>query len=225
MRTKNDYVFITSEQWFDRLSLKNPIETLDHKLQEFYPEFYNVNYDLRLLISKTPTETEREYFAYNDYLDRFGSSDIEVFKKLAETGSNKNIFLNGFRQEHFEYLAPYIKETTEILYLFKCPKIYDLSLLSEFKQLKCVHIFWNNSLKNLWNMENNKELSVLSFISVSKISSIDTLINSNVEYITIDSSDNVGNEKECLLKSVEAFSNISKLKHLNLHYKNIKVYY
>lgn len=222
---KNDYVFITSEQWFDSVSQKNPINTLDHKLRDFYPEFYSVNYDLRLLVSKAPAEIEIQFFAYNDYLDRFGANDIEVLKKAAETGNNKNVFLNGFRQEHFEYLVPYIKETTEILYLFKCPKIHDLSLLSEFKKLKCVHIFWNNSLKNLWNMRNNRKLSVLSFISVSKISGIDTLINSNVEYITIDSSDNVGNEKECSLENVETLNYVSNLKHLNLNYKNIKIDY
>lgn len=222
---KNKYLFITNEKWFEDTRFKNPIHLFDHKLEKYYPEFYNANYDLRLLATELPTKKEREFFIYNDCRDEYGESDISVLKVAAENSNSRNVFLNGFHQEHFEYLAPYIKDSTEILYLFKCQRIKDLSLLSEFKNLKCVHIQWNNSLECLWDMKRNKNLSVISFVQVSKIRNVSPLLNSNVEYVALDSMDNSGNKKECLIEDLEVFNKIPNLKHLNLCYIKVSVDY
>lgn len=223
MKTK--YLFITNNEWFDDTRFKNPIYAFDSKLKECYPEFYEINYDLHFLATKEPTKEEREFFIYNDYRDKYGESDITVLKNAAENSISKNIFLNGFRQEHFDYLAPFIKETAEILYLFKCPKIKDLSLLSEFKNLKCVIVEWNNTMEKLWNMENNKKLSVISFVSISKIRDVSTLLSSTVEYVKLDSMGNSGDKKECLIDNIEIFNKVPNLKHLSLCYKKVNIDY
>lgn len=223
MKTK--YLFITNGNCFEDTIFSNPIHLFDHKIENYYPEFYKVNYDLRLLAIKEPTKEEREFFVYNNYPDKYGDSDISVLKVAAENSNSKNIFLNGFRQEHFEYLVPYIKDTAEILYLFKCEKIKDLSFLSEFKNLKCIHIQWNNALECLWNMKKNKDLSVISFVNVSKIRDVSLLLNSNVEYIALDSMDNSGNKKDCLIEDLEVFNKMPNLKHLTLCYKKVNIDY
>ena len=221
---KNKYIYITSSEWFETGTLKNPIVFLDQKIQNTYPELYSLVYDVKLLVTKPPTHFEKSVPFYNDYRERYGNSDISVLESATKAGPAKNIFLNGFCQEHFEYIAPFIKDTVEVLYFFKCPKIHDLSVLSEFKKLKCVFMYWNNSLESLWDMSNNKDLKVVSFLYITKLLEIDYLINSNVEYITFDSSDNSGNRKDMLFnKSI--FDEIPKLKHLTLTYKSYDIDY
>lgn len=211
---KKKYVYITAEERFEDFPRRNPIRFLDHKLEHIYPEFYVVDYDLRLLA----TEVESDLRGYHDIWERHGDPDIEVLADAAKKRPAKNVFLNGFRQEHLEYIAPYIKDTVEVLYFFKCPKIKDLSVLSEFKELRCVLIFWNNALETLWDMSTNTKLKVISFEFVTKLREIETLKKSSVEYATFDSADNCGNRKEMLFDR-SVFADVPKLKHLTLAYK------
>ena len=217
MRSKS--IFITSPDWFESTSLRNPVRTLDHKLELHFPDYYSVNYDTKLLASKEATATEKQFPFYNDYRERFGSSDISVLDAAIAEG--RSVFLNGFNQEQLLYIAPRLRETLEIIYFFKCPKIYDLSVLSQFRKLKCVHIYWNNSLERLWDMSGNKALQVLSFVSITKLSDIAALKESCVEYICFDSSDNSGHVKECLFNQ-SVFRDLPNLKHLSLAYSDLK---
>lgn len=225
MPVSKKYVYITDKEWFESCGFANPIEFPDHKLEELYPQFYKGDYDLRLLVSDAPTKAERDFFAYNDYRDRYGSFDIEVVKTAAQNSPSKNIFLNSFRQEHFEYLAPFIKDTAEMLYLFKCRQIKNLSVLSDFKKLRCVLILGNNSLEELWDMRENKDLTVISLEYTTKLSEIDALRESNVEYFTLDSMDNSGNKTEFLISDVSIFDEVPKLKHLKLVFRKVDVDY
>lgn len=218
-------VFITDKQWFETTSLSNPIATLDNKLEKTYPEYFSVNYDLRLLATDAPDEEERSFPFYNDYRDRYASADISVLKEAAKSSPSKNVFLNSFNQQCFDYIAPYIKDTAEVLYLYKCRFIKDLSALSDFKNLKCLHIYGNNSLKELWDMKNNSNLKVLSFIYVTKLQHLTDISQSQVEYITIDSTDNSGNVKDCTIDDVKIFDEIPKLKHLTLTFKGYNTDY
>ncbi len=117
------------------------------------------------------------------------------------------------------HIAPKIKDTAEVIYFFKCPKIKDLSILSKFKNLKCVHIFWNNSLESLWKMKDNKHLKVISFEAISKLKNIETLRDSSVEYIHLDSSDNNGNRKPVFFDPI-FFEQMQHIKHISLRYKD-----
>ena len=136
---KSRSIFITSPDCFESTSLRNPVRTLDHTLKLHFPDYYRVNYDTKLLADKEATATEKQFPFYNDYRERFGSPDISVLDAAITEG--RSIFLNGFNQEQFLYIAPRLRETAEIIYFFKCPKIYDLSALSQFANLKCVHIY------------------------------------------------------------------------------------
>lgn len=216
---KNNYLYVIK----DALS-QNSSQTVlasDNKLNEFYPDYYEAVYDLKLLVTRKPTEAEKNSPIYNGIYEKIGSDDITVLKDSALKEKAKRVFLNGFRQEHFDYIAPYIKETTEVLYLFKCPKIKDLSALSEFRRLRCLSVYWNDSIEKLWNMENNRELEVLSFVSISKLRDVSSLKNSNVKYVTFDSADNSGNRKDCLIEDMSVFEQMPQLNHLNLVYKNV----
>lgn len=223
MRKK--YVFITSEEWFETTSLSNPIVALDNKLENVFPEYFSVNYDLRLLAADIPAKEEKSCPFYNDYRDKYGSTDISVLKEAAMSSPSKNIFLNSFNQECFDYIAPYIKDTAEILYLFKCRSIKDLSALSDFPNLKCLHIYGNNSIKELWDLKNNTKLKALSFIYVTKLQRLIGISQSKVEYITIDSLDNSGNGKNCTIDDIKIFDEIPNLKHLELVFNDCNIDY
>lgn len=192
---------------------------LDHKLSDQYPQFHKNDYDLKLCACKAPTEAEKNFFIFNDYRERYGCADISVLRDTALQSPCKSVLLNGFRQKHLEYLAPYIRDTVELLYLFKCNTISDLSVLSTFPNLKCVLIFWNSKLETLWDVQKNQKLEVLSFLSITRLRNIDSLRDSQIKYITFDSSDNNGNRKDCLFENREIFQEMPALEHLCLIYK------
>lgn len=209
------YIYITSNEWFETTSLKNPICGLDHNLDKIYPEYYSVDYDLKIVATKPATPQEKAFTGYNDYREKYGQIDISAIDDAVGNSTAKKVYLNGFNQNHFEYIAPLIKDKTEILYLFKCNKVRNLSALSEFRKLKCVFMYGNSALERLWNMHQNDELKILSFVYVTKLQYIDTLVDSHCEYFSYDGSDNFGNKREILFdKSV--LQRIETLKHLYL---------
>ena len=216
----NKCIYIYNDEWFDSIALENPLITDDHKLDDYYPEYYEVNYDVRLLA----TEENEIEDQINDYKQRYGTKDINELKDYVIRKNAQTVLLNGFDQEQFDYIMDYIKDI-RILYLFKCNKIYDLSKLSNCSNLECLHIYWNNRLESLWNMSNNTNLKVLSFDHISKLSKIEDLVNTNIEYITFDSRNNIGQTKYQFSGNMNVFKEMKNLKHLKLHYKNIKVDY
>lgn len=222
---KNNSIFITSEAFFESTNWKNPINCLDHKMEHFFPDCYSAHYDTRLLVAKKPTKEELDFPVYNDYRERFGSEDIRTLDAAIMGSEAKNILLNSFSQDDFLHVAPLLKDSAEIIFFFKCPKIHDLSVLSEFSQLKCVHIFWNNSLESLWDMTRNKKLKVLSFLTISKLSKIEALKQSSVEYITFSSSYISSNQKKKALFDTSVFAQMKYLKHLSLTYSHLNIDY
>lgn len=221
---KSNPIFITAKEWFESTSLKNPIISMDHKLEQFSPDCYTVSYDTKLLATKAATKEEEQSLFYNDYRERFGIKDIHALDAAVMDCDRRYIFLNGFNQEQFQHITPKIKDTAEITYFFKCPRIHDLSALAQFTKLRCVHIYWNNSLESLWDMTGNKQLKVISCISISKLSRIEALKQSHVEYVCFDSSDNDGHAKKTLF-DVSVFEQMSHLKHLSLTYSDYIIDY
>ena len=221
---KSNPIFITATEWFESTSLRNPIPSIDHKLEQYFPDCYNVSYDTKLLATKAATAEEKQAPFYNAYREQFGTEDIHALDIAIANSHKKCIFLNGFNQEQFLYVAPKLKDTAEIIYFFKCPEIYDLSALAQFTKLRCVHIYWNNSLESLWDMSENKHLRVISCIMISKLSRIEALKQSHVEYICLDSSDNNGHTKTALF-DVSVFEKMPHLKHLSLTYSDYKIDY
>ena len=211
-------IYIYNDEWFDSTCLSNPLNTLDHKLDDYYPEYYEVNYDVRLLA----TEEDEIADQFNDYKQRYGTKDINEVKCYVIKKNPQAVLLDGFAQEQFDYIIDYIRDV-KILYLYKCNKIYDLSKLSNCSNLECFHIDWNNRLESLWDMSNNINLKVLSFDRISKLSKIEDLVNTNIEYITFDSRNNLGQTKYEFSGNLDVFKQMKKLKHLKLHYKNVKV--
>lgn len=218
---KRKYVYITDSEFFDDGALKNPISVCDRDLEKTFPQFDRIHYNPRIIAADPPTEIERSFPAYNSYRDRYGQSDISAIDRAIAESDGKHIFLNSFDQALFDYTAPLIRETASVLYLFKCPRIHDLSALSQFSELECLFIYWNNKLETLWDMTNNPKLKVLSFHSVTKLCHIEQLIDSSVEHIHFDSLDNSGNRKEMLFDD-SVFAGMKNLKHLCLIYKKKK---
>lgn len=168
---------------------------------------------MKILATKPASTEEKQFPGYNDYRERYGiSDDSKVCNRILQ-GENKCVFLIGFNQKQFEKFAPLLRDTTEVLYLFKCHKIKDLSVLSSFSNLKCLHIYWNNSLEQLWDMQNNSKLQVLSFLYITKLKHIGDLVNSKIEYINFDSSDNFGKKKNLYLDRY-VFDQMKSLKYL-----------
>ena len=70
MNKKSIYIF--NALWFDSTALGNPLSTLDHKLDKYYPNYYELNYDVKLLA----TEENEIEDQINDYKQRYGTKDI-----------------------------------------------------------------------------------------------------------------------------------------------------
>lgn len=219
---KSKYVYEISSAYTDR-----PCKFEHFRLSDKYPQYENLIYDLNFVAKKPMTSMEKSILSElfpADSLEEDVSPDINVLRDAAEKSVARKVFLNGFRQEHFDYIAPFIKDKVEVLYLFKCPKIKDLSALSEFSRLECVLMTWNNSLESLWDMRNNKELRALSFENISKLAHIETLKDSNLEYVSFDSIDNSSNRKQMLFDR-SVFDEMPNLKHLRLVYSRVFVDY
>ena len=214
----NKRIYITAPEYFESSASHNPIRVSDNNIAKFFPDLYELNYDLKILATDDPTVSEKSLPFYNDYRDKYGIPDISAIDQAVNISISKNVFLNGFDQKEFDYIVPMISDSTEILYLFKCPEISDLSALSKFKKLKGLFVFYNNSLQSLWNMKQNHTLKIISFVYVTKLQKIDSLLNSSVEYINFDSSDNYGKKKDILFDK-KVFAQIPTLKHLLLTYK------
>lgn len=221
---RDDYIFISNNEWFECSSLKNPVCIMDYYMERFYPEFYSHNYDARFLATKPATAEELASSIYNDYRERYGCADISRIDDEIIKIKPKSVMLNGFQQEHFNHIAPKLSETVEVIYFYKCPKIKDLSLLSQFRRLKCVLLFWNNSLECLWDMNNNVQLKVISGSNISKLKDVSTLEGSALEYVHFDSLDNQGHRKKMLFDA-SVFSKMKNLKRLSLSFADCKVKY
>lgn len=215
-------IFITSTEWFESGSLKNPIISSDSELEKLFPDFYCANYDTKLLATNPPEATEKNAVVYNDYREKYGYYDLSLLKAEILKSDTKNILINGFNQCLFDYITPLIRDTAEILYFFKCPRISDLSVLSQFSKLRCVHIFHNNSLTGLWDMTNATQLKAISFNAVTKLSDIDSLKRSFVEYIHIDGTDNSGRKKAAFFNTPD-FEENPHLRCLSLDFTNCKI--
>lgn len=213
-------IYIYKDEWFESTMLCNPLSTDDHKLDVFYPEYYEVNYDVRLLA----TEENEIEDQINDYKQRYGTENINELIDYVIKKNPQVVLLNGFDQAQFDCVIDYIKDV-KILYLFKCNKIMDLSKLSNCINLECLHIDWNNKVESLWDMKGNTKLKVLSFLRINKLSKIDDLVNTNIEYITFDIRNLLGQTKYEFNGNVDIFKQMKNLKHLKLQYKNVKVDY
>ena len=219
---RNRKILITDTEWFESGSLKNPIASPDHELKKFYPTLYCLDYDTKLLATNPPTKAEKESIIYNNYREKYGtfdlnSLDLEICRKGA-----KNVFLNGFNQYLFNYIVPLIKDSAEVIYFFKCPQISDLHSLSQFLNLKCVHIFQNNSLTKLWDMTDTTNLKIISFNMISNLSDIETLKNSFVEYVHLDCIDNNGYKKTALF-NLSIFEQMPRLRYLSLDFADCEI--
>jgi len=229
------YSFVADEEFFNnRGYFKNPICTLDHKLNEYYPNFYSANYDLKILAYKkiSPAKTTADQklsdlfpFFFLDPFVEVALPSIDSLKEIALSKQAKTIYLNGFTLGQFIYIAPYIKNTAETIFFNKCNSINDLSILSEFPNLECVHLYWNNKLKSLWNMEGNKKLKVLSFDFITKLQNVDDLKKSTVEYLSLNGESLSGYKVNFLVEDLSIFEKIPNLKHLTLNYKKLKMDY
>ena len=106
---KQQDIYIIDKDWFEDTANKNPIFVLDHNLEKIYPRFYSANYDLKILSTKPATEQEKAFPGYNDYRERYGHTDISIINRAVSQSTAKNIFLNGFNQEQFEYFFAFFR--------------------------------------------------------------------------------------------------------------------
>ena len=117
---KNKKVLITDIEWFESGPLKNPIASLDHELKKYYPTLYCLNYDTKLLATNPPTKAEKEFIMYNDYREKYGTRDLSSLDSEIRRAGAKNLFLIGFNYDLFEFIVPFIIDSTEMLYFFIC---------------------------------------------------------------------------------------------------------
>lgn len=74
---KNNYLYITNEALSENSSKSRSTDlVLDNKLGEYYPDYYEVDYDLKLLVAKKPTKEEKNNPIYNGIYEKIGSDGI-----------------------------------------------------------------------------------------------------------------------------------------------------
>ena len=81
----------------------------------------------------------------------------------------KYVEVSNANQEDFLKLVEEISPELRAISFFKCPNIYDYSLLERFNSLEFVHGYWNNRLRNLWNAEKTPILKSINFVDYSKL--------------------------------------------------------
>ncbi len=86
------YLYIFDTEWFEHTALKNPICTSDHTLEEKFPEFYSLNYDVRILATKESTADEKVSPFYNDYRERYGVRTLSFFDEVFAHKPKKHVF-------------------------------------------------------------------------------------------------------------------------------------
>ena len=104
-----------------------------------------------------------------------GKTEKEDIDCLAEYPKAKSLIISGLNQECFEYLIQYYGSQFEAISFWKNKLISDLSPLGNLRNIKYIHFFFNQKAANLWNMERNKKLRVLSIYDFSKLRSIEEI--------------------------------------------------
>ena len=83
---------VYKKEWFEETPLKNPVLSLDHNLEQIYPQFYNIEYDLKILATKPATAEKKEFSGYNDYREKYGKSDVLAIDIAVSSNTSKNVF-------------------------------------------------------------------------------------------------------------------------------------
>ena len=195
---------------------------LDAGLGEYFPDFLNAELDLILLISKTPSSGGQQTQFFGEGKENVDLVDPAALIAVLRSKRPRSILMIGFDRKHFDYISGELSVSAEAVYLFKCPRIGDLSALSSFSRLKCLCVFRNDTLTKLWDMSHNRDLLAVSLISAFKLDDIDALKNSPAEYFYFDSIDNSGKARPLLFdKHILDLS--PHLKHYRVYAKDVRI--
>ena len=115
-----------------------------------------------------------------------GITSIEEIDQIKDYPYARSILISGLNQKTFEYFIKNYAERFEAISFLKNKKINDLSILSELENIKFLNFFFNQGVKNLWNMKNNINLKGLSIYDFSKLHTIDEITTApSLEYFAI----------------------------------------
>lgn len=122
----------------------------------------------------------------------------------------KNLWLICLNQKQFDLIIKQVDP--RYLSLYGC-RVSDLSYLSQLSKLSTLILNWNSKAETLWDIGANVNLKHLHLEDLSKVKSIDQLINANsLEYLGIEG----GWTKSWKLASLAPLSELSNLRQLTL---------
>lgn len=151
----------------------------------------------------------------HDKGDDFLSIRIDAkINDLAKYPKVKELHICGLTQNDFdEFIEKYAKQY-EFIYFFKCPKLNNLSRLSELKTLKFVAFYWNNSATTLWDMKENVSLEGIFLNDFSKLTDLSSIATSlNLEELWLD----CDMDRKIKLESIAPLVQLNKLERLYLY--------
>ena len=124
------------------------------------------------------------------------------------------IHISGLNDETLEYFVEKHGNKFVSIEFFKCPKISDLSSLSQLTNIEEIMFYWNQKSSKLWDMTNNKKLKIIEIYDFRKVIDLDYLSTAqNLTKLIIGSLDLHG---KTILLSIEPISKLNKLEELRL---------
>lgn len=132
------------------------------------------------------------------------------------TGKNSEILeIVGMNQESLEHFVQHYGKTYRYLCFFKCQLIRDFSPLEDLKNLEEVSIYWNTRADKLWNFSKNNALKTISVNDAKKLTLNPDLLKTSSVMEDVFFSGSAFNNYP--MESLECFSGMSSLKHLQLN--------
>lgn len=104
-----------------------------------------------------------------------GKATLADLEQLPERPDATAIQISGLDQRMFERLVAEYGRQFRGLYLWKCPRITDLSPIQDLPQLTHVACYWNQRATRLWDLSATPNLRGLHFEDFTRLTALDDL--------------------------------------------------
>lgn len=98
---------------------------------------------------------------------------LPVIDSLKKHPDINKLEIRNLTQSAFDYLITEYGKQLRALNIYHSPTIEDFSLLSTLPDLEFIHIYWNQRVTSLWNLENNLALQGIALNDFTRLKKLD----------------------------------------------------
>lgn len=135
---------------------------------------------------------------------------LPVIDSLKNNPNIDKLEIRNLTQPSFDYLITEYGKQLKALNIYSSPTIEDFSLLSTLPNLEFIHIYHNQRVTALWNMENNVALQGIAFNDFTRLKSLDG-IQKAPNLIYFDYGDLIDSTSTVDTYSVFAYTKVEEL--------------